>query len=190
MDLTPPSTTAQWRGFLQTYSTEFLDSEFFREIEAEGRGLYCADESQQKAGWLGFAPAAEHDVAAAEQRLGVRLPPSYRNFLLATDGFSTISYSVDLLSAKQIDWFRELEAELVDCWRDLDHFADQMEILERLVLISNDDGGAGHYLMLDSGAVAENGEWAAYEWWPGDGDDPEPYENFAVLVTELWRNAS
>ncbi|MCX5097256.1 SMI1/KNR4 family protein [Streptomyces sp. NBC_00365] len=36
--------------------------------------------------WLGFAPASEVEVAAAEARLGRRLPPSLREFLLVTNG--------------------------------------------------------------------------------------------------------
>lgn len=34
----------------------------------------------------GTAPAAEEAVRSAEQRLGVPLLPSYRNFLLVSDG--------------------------------------------------------------------------------------------------------
>jgi hypothetical protein len=92
------------------------------------------------------------------------------------------------LPAKRIGWFRELEADLLGAWTipELDYFADQADILRRCLLISSDDGGAGHRLLLDSGDIAPSGEWRAYEWWPGDGSDPEPYDNFAVLVTELW----
>src|SRR5687768_7275534 len=31
-------------------------------------------------------PASEHDIALAEQRLGVALPPTYRAFLLCSNG--------------------------------------------------------------------------------------------------------
>lgn len=38
-------------------------------------------------GWLGAPGASEAEIAAAEVRLGVTFPPSYRSFLAASDGF-------------------------------------------------------------------------------------------------------
>ena len=191
MDFAPPTGPAEWLAFLRAYSTEFMASSYFASLEEEGRGDFCVDAAQRAAGWLGYAPASPADVASVEQRLGVALPPSYHDFLLTTDGFSTISYACELLPTKDIGWFRDLEAELLSWWctPDMDHFADQADILRRCLLISSDDGGAGHYLMLDPGDTAEDGEWRAYEWYPGDGSDPEPYDNFAVLVTSLWEQA-
>ncbi|MEU6266248.1 hypothetical protein [Saccharopolyspora shandongensis] len=43
---------------------------------------------------------------------------------------------------------------------------------------------------MDSGGTGtENGEWTAYDWWPGDGDDPEPYDGFAALVATTREDA-
>jgi hypothetical protein len=142
-------------------------------------------------GSAGHPPATEDDVLAAERRIGVRLPPSYRNFLLASDGLSAEVFAVDLLPAKKIGWLREVEPELLAAWStpDMDFFADQAAILEQCLLISLDDGGAGHYLFLHVGEVAENGEWRAYEWWPGDGEDPWPLDGFAAMVAKLWEGA-
>jgi hypothetical protein len=192
MDLVPPVAPAQWHDFLRAYSTEFMASAFFRSLESEGRGDVCVDPAQRRTGWLGYSPASSDAITTVEQRLGVSLPPTYRNFLLTTDGFSTISYACDLLPAARIGWFRSLEAELLGAWStpDMDFFAAQADILRRCLLISDDDGGAGHYLLLDPGDSTPAGEWRAYEWWPGDGEDPEPYDNFAVLVTSLWAQAN
>jgi hypothetical protein len=49
---------------------------------------------------------------------------------------------------------------------------------------------AGGYWLLHAEDIAENGEWTAYEWWPGDGCDPEPCDNFAVLVASIWKAAA
>lgn len=46
-----------------------------------------ADPEILRDGWLGFAPATEGAVAAAAVRIGRTLPPSYREFLLTTDGW-------------------------------------------------------------------------------------------------------
>jgi hypothetical protein len=50
----------------------------------------------------------EEGVAAAEGRLGVRFPPSYRSFLLQVDGCDRLGLSYGgLLRAEQVRWFRE-----------------------------------------------------------------------------------
>ncbi len=40
-----------------------------------------------ESGWLGYPGADESAIAAAEQRLGLTVPPSYRSFLRTSDGF-------------------------------------------------------------------------------------------------------
>ena len=60
-------------------------------------------------------PASEQTVLAVEERLGVRLPPMYRNFLLTSNGWNCIG-ELDLLKAEEIGWFAEREAWLLDSW--------------------------------------------------------------------------
>ncbi|MEV0696733.1 SMI1/KNR4 family protein [Saccharopolyspora sp. NPDC050389] len=189
MDPSPPSTVAEWCEFLQDHSSEFLASSFLREAEEDGRAKWMLSEAQREAGWLGYEPAGEEAVLAAEARLGVRLPPSYRNFLLASNGWSSMSYAVDLLNTEQLGWFADVEPELLDAWKSAD-MDEWVELVERCLLVSIDDGGAGNYWLLHADKVAENGEWTAYDWWPGDGDDPEPYDDFAVLVTNIRKDAT
>ncbi|MFD9892549.1 SMI1/KNR4 family protein [Amycolatopsis sp. NPDC059027] len=184
----PPLAPAEWREFLRSYSSEFLESPFLREMAEEGRDDLFASETERANRWLGYEPATEDAIAAAERRLGIRLPPSYRNFLLVSNGWHTISYAVDLLDLTEIGWFADLEPRLMEAWSDSGAYDDWIEVLKRSVLISNDDGGSGHYLFLHADSVADNGEWTAYEWWPGDGDDPEPHADFATMVTSLWED--
>jgi hypothetical protein len=188
MTLSPPLTVAEWREFLGSYSSEFLNSRFLREAEANGRAQWIVSEVQRQAGWLGYEPASEETVRAAEERLGVVLPPAYRNFLLASNGWSTMAYSVDLLKAEEIGWFAELEPQVLVAWSGpgMAHFGEHIRVLERCLLISDDSGGPGEYWLLSADDIAENGEWTAYEWWPGDGEDPEPNDNFAALVASSW----
>jgi hypothetical protein len=51
---------------------------------------------------------------------------------------------------------------------------------------------AGNWLLLHADSVAGNGEWTAYEWWPCEGRDLEPHDDFAAMVTRpglgRWRN--
>lgn len=61
----------------------------------------------------------ESDVVALEARLGTALPPSYREFLLSSDGMVVPTFGVSLLPAAQVDWFRSLdEVGAIDIWND------------------------------------------------------------------------
>ncbi|MET8949953.1 SMI1/KNR4 family protein [Streptomyces sp. NPDC004393] len=177
-----PSTVTEWREFLSDYSSKFLNSNCLREAESEGRAQYLLSEAQREAGWLGYEPASEEAVLAAEERLGVRLPPTYRNFLLTSNGWSGIG-GLDLLEVDEIGWFPDLDPQLLEAWSELDFFADDLEILKRCLLISIDDGGSGGNWLLHADSAGEDGDWTAYEWWPGEGGDLEENDNFAALVS-------
>jgi len=56
------------------------------------------------ANWLGEPGASEAEIASAEQRLGVQLPPSYRAFLALSNGFDNISpFIYRLYTAAEIE---------------------------------------------------------------------------------------
>jgi hypothetical protein len=185
MELDLPLTVAQWREYLRGYSAEALASDELRDAVEEGRARWLTDD-QRAAEWLGFEPATEQEVLAAERRLGVRLPQTYRNFLLTSNGWNWIGgldgYPVDLLPADRIGWFADLEGDLLEAW-DMDHFKDELSRLERCLLISDDDGGVGCRWLLHADDAGQDGELTAYEWFPGDGEDPYRNDNFATLAT-------
>ena len=136
-------------------------------------------------GWLGNEPASEQMLAETEHRLGVRLPPSYRNFLLASNGWSTIRYwysPIDLIGADKIGWMSELEPDLIDAFDGV-YSDEEIAMLKRCLLISSDDGGSGGNWLLHADSDAGNGEWKAYEWWPGEGGLLEPHDDFAAMLT-------
>jgi HEAT repeat protein len=70
--------------------------------------------------------AAVAEVEALEARLGTRLPPSYRAFLLRSDGaaaqpgWGLTEGGLGLLDCAQVGWFRDRERSYVDIWSDLD----------------------------------------------------------------------
>ena len=182
MSLSRPVTPTEWRTFLSDYSSTFLNSRHLREADEDGRAEFMVSPAQREAGWLGDEPASEEAVTAVEERFGVRLPPSYRNFLLTSNGWSCIGL-IDLLRVDEIGWF--LENELPECiapWTMA--FAEYMPMLRRCLLISRDEGGSGGNWLLHADSVRADGEWTAYEWWPNDGEVPEPFESFAALAGE------
>jgi len=61
------------------------------------------------------------------------------------------------------------------------------QMLKRSVLIAQDDGGPGVCWLLYLSDAAEDGEWAAYEWFTGDGSSPDDhrYDNFGSLLLRV-----
>ncbi|MFJ2209519.1 SMI1/KNR4 family protein [Streptomyces microflavus] len=89
-----PVTVAEWRAFLSDYNARHINSDEVREAIEDHRQVIS--EERLKAGWAGAEPAGEEAIVAAEERLGVRFPPSYGNFLRVSDGWEDIGF-VDLL---------------------------------------------------------------------------------------------
>ncbi|WP_079153670.1 SMI1/KNR4 family protein [Streptomyces malaysiensis] len=172
-----PRTIEQWRSYLAEYSATILRVADEEELSEVG-------DEQRAAGWLGFEGADEESVLALEERLGTRLPPSYRAFLGASDGWLNISpFMWRMRSAKAVGWLREADYET---WRLIrggegDDW-DDTAFMDRVLLIS-EEGDAQHWL-LDPADVSEDGEWAAYiwaSWYPALGDR---HASFAELVAE------
>ncbi len=64
--------------------------------------LYICQYKQSLHGWLAGTPVEEPEFKAAEQRLGISLPKSYRRFLQIHDGFfETERPEIGVLSLKQ-----------------------------------------------------------------------------------------
>ncbi|MFG1947809.1 SMI1/KNR4 family protein [Nonomuraea sp. NPDC048826] len=57
-------------------------------------------------------PAGEQDVRRLEERLGVGLPRSYRQFLLFADGWGADDYAV--WPAAKVGWLRDLDPHLIE----------------------------------------------------------------------------
>lgn len=69
--------------------------------------------------WLGESAATKRDIKAAEKRLGVCLPDDYRDFLLASNGFASISITDTTLAAvSDIKRYDEYSPDSVAGWSD------------------------------------------------------------------------
>ncbi|MGF7235069.1 MAG: SMI1/KNR4 family protein [Frankia sp.] len=170
-----PVTVPEWRSFLRSYSADYLRVATEREV-AE------LDDVQREKQWLGYEPATEEAVRAAEERLGVRLPPSYRNFLLASNGWRNIDVLLnDLLNVEEIGWFSALAPELYEIWSDDEESDEESEDwLRQCVLLSGPADGDCWY--LDASVIQPDGEWTACEWSYSSGEQPIPYPSFGALV--------
>jgi hypothetical protein len=94
----------EWQPFLEAYSAELL---------ADPQVAAAVPAGLRDSGWLGFEAASESDIVTAEQRLGVRLPPSYRQFLAVSNGWRNVGGFIDRLwSTAEVDWFRVRNRDL------------------------------------------------------------------------------
>jgi hypothetical protein len=187
---------SEWKAFLTAYNRELLASDEVR------RRL--APEVIQS-GWLGFPGAADAEIKAAEARLGTRLPPSYRSFLLASNGWRRPTYFIyELWPSTQIAWFRDRNQEWIDAYvgpaAELPAIADaeyftygegqdsckfRTEYLQSALEIS--DIGDSAILLLNPRIVTPEGEWEAWffaNWLPG----ATRYRSFQELMEHERRS--
>ena len=181
-----------WRPFLEQWSAEWIAG------HDPDKDAPLAQEVVRDA-WLGFAPASEAEVAAAEARLGRRLPPSLREFLLVTNGWRDAgNFIYRLAGAAELEWLRDTDDRTwIEVWEDLaeddveededgeESFGVQeAKVLARCLRLSLEGDAA--VMLLDPDDVDVDGEWAAY-WlasWSGEG--PERYGSFHGLMRRQW----
>ncbi|MBM9508669.1 SMI1/KNR4 family protein [Actinacidiphila acididurans] len=174
----PPRTAEDWRGYLAEYGRLYVATanEYqYENLTAE----------QIESGWLGAGPAGEQTIAAAEQRLGIRFPPSLRAFLSVTDGWQGLGAWVAGVSpCAGIDWMRNIEdgMDLINLYAAANEGDDGgpeelLTLFRRALLIA---GGEEDFWLLDPAQPGPDGEWTAYEFQPKYGEADE-YPSFAEL---------
>jgi SMI1 / KNR4 family (SUKH-1) len=176
-----PVTAEQWRPYLTEYSDWFLR---LTGLTVEDTvPLVGLSAEQVSARWLGYEPATEEMIAATEERLGVRLPPSLRGFLLASNGWGAmVSQGADVISScDEIDWFRNTHPGF---------FPDEDELAERgdrhvytiFARCLNVTQGAEAFL-LDTGEVSSaDGEYDSYLFAIKYGTLESPCKSFSELI--------
>lgn len=161
----------EWRELLSQWSADVLERrEYRQELPAE----------VVKSGWLGYPGASEEAIAQAEARLGVQLPPSYKEFLRVSNGWRMTSPFIERVwSVEKIEWFAKRRPDWVNAWKtglesvwppgshdpesdeEFRHLAATLEV--------SDVGDEAIYL-LNPLVVSEIGEWEAWffaNWVPG-----------------------
>ncbi len=87
-----------WSAFLTQWSQDILNSQ--QGHSPQGKP------GKHPQTWLGHPGATEEQIKAAEARLGIKLPPSYRAFLQVSNGWQeTTPFIQHLGSTEDISWF-------------------------------------------------------------------------------------
>ncbi|ARF63604.1 MULTISPECIES: SMI1/KNR4 family protein [Streptomyces] len=183
-DVAPVLTTPEeWRGFLKRYGELYVkvraDDEEVEDLLDEEQSE-ALDRGERVVPWLGETPAREEALAASEERLGVRFPPSLRGFFLASDGWMPLDGWVDgIHPCDRVVWMRDSEAgsRVIGTYASIPGNEDEVRLFRRSVEIARGED----YWLLDPTDVGPDGEWAAYEFAPKYGDITE-YPGFSALV--------
>ncbi|MEV7414768.1 SMI1/KNR4 family protein [Streptomyces sp. NPDC089919] len=179
------TTPFDWRPFLLRWSAEWADARPADETLSE------EEEAARRERWLGFPPAAEERIAALEERLGRRLPPSYRQFLEVSDGWRHAGGFVWLLAGTADAHWHDNASGLADLFEEyLDEDsgpeARQSADLWRRGLQLDVESDATHVL-LDPEEVDADGEWAVYTWASWRGEGPERHADFRAFMLSMFQ---
>ncbi len=175
------NTIAEWSSFLKKWSEEWLKTE------------ESFSSSVRKNKWLGYKPATEKQIEILEKRLGYRLPPSFRTFLLTSNGWRrTSSFILRIRPISKIEWLEVEDPGFLDVWNQLEeegfgkhgglsqeeYFSyipasaeafDKDHFNTSLVISDPVEGDSATYL-LNPMVVTLDGEWEAWfsaHWIPG-----------------------
>lgn len=169
----PPVTSAQWNLYLAEYHDQYPG-------EAPQHTWPHPAREPGRTHRLGCAPASEQRLAATEQRLGARLPPSLRGFLMVSNGWDPvpgIGWMPAISACEEIDWFRSTHREFIDAYLEGGDRGPDDFFLNTLSLARGEDT-----VLLDTRRVCADGEYEAYVFAVAFGHLDEPCASFSALV--------
>ncbi|MFF2511978.1 SMI1/KNR4 family protein [Streptomyces sp. NPDC058086] len=179
---------ADWRSFLARWSQEWADAQ---DPGAAAGERPVRDEEPLRTRRLGFPPASEERIRALEERLGHRLPPSYRTFLAVSDGWRHAGGFVWLLAGTDAVRRHEDAAGLAEYFPgDLDDDPTPEDVVLAGMwgrALELDVESDAVYVLLDPGDVDDAGEWAVYCYASWRASPPERYASFRAFMEAMYR---
>ncbi|HEX3051790.1 MAG TPA: SMI1/KNR4 family protein [Aggregatilineaceae bacterium] len=170
-------TEYNWSEFLARFNRTILD---YLEAGYDDYVPYDFPPEVIASGWMGFPGATEAQIAAAEARLNVKFPASYRSFLQISNGFRIPGnlvprvFSID--EVKKFDsggWDDDNpvpDSEYFVYGPEQDSVTIRYQYLKTALVISEMEEAGTAQFLLNPQVVFENGEWEAWEmahWLPG-----------------------
>ncbi|MFI0242630.1 SMI1/KNR4 family protein [Streptomyces sp. NPDC016845] len=176
-----------WHLFLGRWQEEWVpsaDDEYEDQDGEEGGGPRVVS--------LGSPGADEAAITALEQRLGQRLPPSYREFLAVSDGWRVEQTAgvYQLGGVADIDWSGDPFGLSEVYEESLGDDPTEREVLlagmwRRSLRLETDSDMT--LALLDPGDRDENGEWAFYVYKGWSGEYPDRYPSFRAYMEAMYR---
>lgn len=161
----------KWKDLLKHISTKAIAHPDYQYIG-----------SNQTKTTLTFDPAEKSEIETAEKRLKVKLPKEYKDFLLASNGFSPHSLTPTLISVDKIDWLKNLDPQLIEIW-----CSSMNEVDKDFVTSFSNSLLIGGYqeeqqLLLIPSKKSKDWEcWFFASWIPGE----TKYANFRFYMENL-----
>ncbi|MET9429354.1 SMI1/KNR4 family protein [Streptomyces sp. NPDC003036] len=182
------SASFNWHEFLGRWQEEWVPPEDADEDDGEGED----GGGEQTPVRLGRPGADEAAIAAAEERLGRRLPPSYREFLAVSDGWQVDQTAAiyQLGGTADIDWFRDPYGMTPLYEQNLGDNPREEEVLlagmwRRALRLETDSDMS--YALLDPEDTDQDGEWALYVYKGWSGELPDRYPSFRAYMEAMYR---
>ncbi|MEU0304011.1 SMI1/KNR4 family protein [Streptomyces sp. NPDC006175] len=179
------SETFDWPTFLGRWQEEWVPREDEDEEDEDEDGQTLVSQGRPGAG--------EAAIAAAEERLGRRLPPSYREFLAVSDGWHVdqVAGVYQLGGVADIDWFRDPFGMTPMYEESLGVNPREEEVLlagmwRRALRLETDSDMS--YALLDPGDSDQDGEWALYLYKGWGGEYPARYPSFRAYMEAMYRS--
>lgn len=143
--------------------------------------------------------ASEQDLIAVEERLKIKLPPSYRSFLNASNGWRFVSATAPVIRAvEKIRWFRkehkdwyeayQMSAEPL-CIMEKDYFdyakqdCVEFEIKHLAQALCISEMGDDSVVLLNPMVVWPDGEWETW-FFSNSAPGATRYRSFANWMSE------
>lgn len=180
-----------WKPFLEMWSAAMVKPPYIEEYHLSPEII--------RSRWLGYPGATEAQIAAAEARLGRRLPPSFRSFLQVTNGWRFTGILIEKLwNTDEVDWFRVRNQDWIDIHsqfpdaEDIDGGFPPVSHLRASLEVSEVFDST--VCLLNPLVVGPDGEWQAIfmaSWIPGAYRFPSfwdlmqhEYQSFRDLDTQ------
>jgi hypothetical protein len=187
---------SDWSHLLEKWNDKmFLDSsESDLETYADWYPDECVNKNCTK------PPALEVDIKLLEQRLGKQLPPSYRNFLLASNGWTFMETLKEFFNVQEVDWLNNLTPWLADWegieisdeeyfdYSDLRYYSGiRTDHMETVLQISNCEDG--YVYLLNPLIIDERGEWECFDFGTKVGGGHR-YRSFWDMIHKFYRDGT
>lgn len=163
--------TLDWKELMEKWNNDIFTKSSDEDLECY-KDWYPQESEQRDCSKLA---ATNIEIEALEKRLGKTLPPSYRNFLLYSNGWLVMNSFSELYDTEEIDWLRVQQEDLT-CWDDYPISDEQYfyygsyqspsnirnRYLKTALQISNYQDG--YVYLLNPEIIDERGEWEAWDF--------------------------
>lgn len=180
------------------YNWEFLIDWNNQLIENRNELLYSdtllgIDEAVKNNKWLGYDGATEEQIISSENKLSVKFPTSYKEFLYISNGWRYLgTYILRVSCVEDVDWYINKSKEEYGIYIEANKDIQSSDIanLKYTLQITEQIKSELYTYHLNSKSVSKNGEWEAWTFWKYQDLDIQKYTSFYELMLNEYNSFS